>query len=192
MATFRDIRKRATESERHRARHRSGGKVKHDDAAQDKKLIDSEFKKLEKKEDAKEGGKVSGKHAAKRLDHGGKFAKGGRVKHKGSGGSKTRVNVIIAPQGGGGGHPPMPMPPPGAMKPPMGAGAPPMPPPGAGGPPGGMPMPPPGAPPMGAKRGGRIHLKRGGAVKPEAISAKIKGGAGGAKGRLDKVRTYGA
>lgn len=191
--SFENLRKKSSESERHRARHRAGGKV-HDDAAADKKLIGKEFKKLEAKED-KVGERVAGKSGAKRLDRGGRvaaFKRGGHV--KGKSGSKTKVNVVVMPQGGGG-HPP-------SMPPPM-MGKPGMPPPGAGGPPpgmppgmppGGPPMPPPGAPPMGAKRGGRVlHRKNGGKVgKPEAISAKMHGGAGGAEGRLEKAKTYGS
>ena len=248
MNSFENLRKKSSEHERHRARHRAGGKV-HSDAKEDKKLIDREFKRLEKKE-GKEGEKVAGKKGHKRLDHkakkksgGGKveapwmasdkesreshppmdeeantanrasggrvhraaggrvqaLARGGKVKH-GKAGSKTKVNVIIAPQGGG--HPPMPMPPPGAMAghpmPPPGAGGPPpgLPP---GGPPGGMPMPPPGGMPphpMGPmRRGGRVSaFKRGGKVgkSPEAVSKAQEGGAGGARGRLDKIREYGA
>ena len=194
MDSFANMRKKATESERHRARHRAGGKV-HSDAAEDRALIDHEFKKLEAKEgdEKKAGGKVHGKSAPKRLDHGGKFAKGGRVKHGKGGKGKVTTNVIIAPQGGGAGgppHPPMMLPP--GMKPPMGAGpgGPPMPPPGAGGPPGMPPGAPPQVGPM--KRGGRVKRASGGAVKPEAVSAKQKGGAGGARGRLDKAKAYGA
>lgn len=183
-SSFANLRKLSSEKERHRARHRSGGKV-HGDAAEDKKLIDKEFKRLEAKEgvEKKDGGSVAGKAGHKNLG----FKRGGRVKH-GKSGSKSVVNVVITPQGGAGAHPPLPMPPPG-MKPPMGAGGPPMPPPGAG--PGGPPMPPPGAGPGIMKRGGRVHLKRGGAVKPSAVSGKMKGGAGGAKGRLEKETAYG-
>lgn len=107
-----------------------------------------------------------------RLDRKG-YANGGAVggKKKASG---ATVNVIIAPQGGG--QPPAPpMPPPQAgppppmMKPPAG----PMPPPG-----GGMEMPPGGAPPMMRAHGGRV---------PHIISD----GAGGGKGRLQKIKAYG-
>ena len=112
---------------------KAGGKVeKHDDEAEDKKLI----KSMVKKEDLK--GRVERKH-------------GGRT-------GKTAVNIVIAtgpkPNGmGGPGAPPMmghPIPP--QMQPPAG-------PPGAGGPPMAPPSPPPGAPPipmpMGRKSGGR-------------------------------------
>lgn len=108
-----------------------GGKMKHDDEAEDKKLI----KSMVKKEDLK--GRVERKH-------------GGRT-------GKTAVNIVIAtghkPDGMGGpgapGMPPHPIPP---------QMAPPSMPPGAGPammPPQGPPGMPPGMPPMGRKRGGR-------------------------------------
>lgn len=107
---------------------------------------------------------VSEKKPKPRLDRPA-FKKGGRVKG-------TTVNVIVAPQGGGDAPPP-PMPPPGAMPPP---------PPHA---PPGPPMPPPGGPSgpgmppglMGRKHGGPVHMTAG---------------AGGGKGRLQKIREYGA
>jgi hypothetical protein len=93
------------------------------------------------------------------------YKNGGAVK-KG-----TTVNVIVAPQGGGESAAPPPMPP--GPPPPM------MKPPGpAMGPPGGPPeMPGMGAPMM-RKHGGRV---------PHIISD----GAGGGKGRLQKVDAYG-
>lgn len=108
---------------------------------------------------------LSGKKPKPRLDRQA-YKKGGRVKG-------TTVNVIVAPQGGAEApEPPMPMPPPPMAppmpKPPM-AGPPPMPP-GAG--PGGPAMPPP----MMRKHGGRVSMDAG---------------AGGGKGRLEKIKAYG-
>lgn len=76
----------------------------------------------------------------------------------------TTVNVIVAPQS----KPDMPMPPPMAGPPPMPPGPPPMPP--------GGPLP---GVPMGRKSGGRVPHLTGGA------------GAGGGKGRLAKIKSYG-
>jgi hypothetical protein len=88
--------------------YKHGGSVKHSDAAQDKKLIRSEFKKMEGAEDK------------------GEFKRGGHVKH-------SKVNVIHLPPHG---EPPMPPPPlpAGPMGTPGGPpGVPPVPP-GAAGP----------------------------------------------------------
>ena len=120
---------------------------------------------------------------------------GGRMARKDGGRAKgkTNINIIIGTGKGmdnqmGGGQPPTmpPRPPamPVAVPPPPGAGAP------MGMPPGGMPpmMPPPGAgapppggmpPMMGRKTGGRV------------AEAKMEFGAGGGKGRLDKIKEYG-
>lgn len=167
-----------------------GGAVKHDDKAEDEKLVKSMVKKKDlKPEHKKDGGFVHGGMPKKRLDKISrqtakgdantsmpfptgkeKFAKGGHVKGKG----KTQVNVII----GNHGQPPAqpvpvpvggaPMPPPRPpMAPPMGGA---MPPPGAGAPPAGIPMP------MRAK---------GGSVP------KMEAGAGGGLGRLEKRDKYG-
>jgi hypothetical protein len=116
-------------------------------------------------------GAVGGRHA---------HAKGGKAKGKG----KTNINIVIAaghkPEGMDMGMPNAPVPAPKAMPvpPPMpsaampaGGGMPPMPPPGAMPPQGGMPMP--------RKAGGRtIHV--------------IDHGAGGGKGRKEKIKAYGA
>ena len=120
---------------------------------------------------------------------------GGRMARKDGGRTKgkTNINIIIGTGKGmdnqmGGGQPPTmpPRPPamPVAVPPPPGAGAP------MGMPPGGMPpmMPPPGAgapppggmpPMMGRKTGGRV------------AEAKMEFGAGGGKGRLEKIKEYG-
>ena len=114
---------------------------------------------------------------------------GGRMARKDGGRAKGKTNINIIIGTGKGGQesqmqpptmPPRPpampvaVPPPGAGAP-MGGGMPPMPmpPPGAGGPPGGMP------PMMGRKTGGRV------------AEAKMEFGAGGGKGRLEKIKEYG-
>lgn len=119
------------------------------------------------------GGEKGRTHLAKR-------ARGGAThgKHKGH---STKVNVIVAPQGGGA---PPAMPPRPAMPPP-GAGAPPgMPPPGMM-PPGGPPRPPM-APPGGGMMppGAGMMRKRGGSIPDQA-------GGGSGLGRIDKARSYG-
>ena len=102
-------------------------------------------------------------------------AKAGKKAH----GKGTNVNVIVVP----GGKPGAPeAPPPMLAGPPVG--------PGPGGPP--MVMPPgPDAGPMPPMRksGGRVAKSVGGPAKP------VKGfdaGAGGGKGRLEKIKKYGA
>jgi len=106
-------------------------------------------------------------------------AKGGRAK-KG-----MNVNIVIAPQGGGAARPPMPMPPPGAGPVGLHQGVPP--PPMA--PPGGAPpmAPPPGM--MGRKSGGRVEEQTVHAVT--AGKYPIRDGAGGGRGRREKIRAYG-
>lgn len=113
---------------------------------------------------------VAAKAGKPRLDRK-PFKNGGAVKKAG-----TTVNVIVAPQGGGDAPPPMMPPGPPPMPPPMppphmgpgGPGGPTMPPPGAGAPPG---------MPMGRKHGGRVP--------------HMDAGAGGGKGRLEKIKAYG-
>lgn len=140
----------------HRAK---GGRIAHDDAAEDAKMVRHMVKPGALKHHKASGGAV-----ADRADKPMRRAAGGRTKHKSKG--HTNVNVIVA----GGQHPsgpPMappaaPMaggPAPGVMppRPPMGPppGAPPM-----GGPPG---MPPPGLGPR--HDGGRATYAKGGGVK---------------------------
>lgn len=154
-----------------------------------------------------DGGAVSG-----RLD---KRARGGGTKKHGKG-HHTHINIMVAPKGGdaappdlgaGGPPPPVgapPMVPKGPMPPPMGG---PM---GAGPPPG---MPPPGGPkpPGMMKRGGKTYsglsskenikhwgsrtssntkYAEGGSIAPFK-PPHMKGGAGGAQGRIDKEKSYG-
>ena len=110
------------------------------------------------------GGKVDGKEPKMRLD---RRARGGRTNGKG-----TKINIIVAPGAGGGAPPPGPMgPPPGAMPPPTMV-PPPKPP----------MMAPPGPPMAGPMRkdGGRVN---------DAI--KMRYGAGGEKGREEKIEKYG-
>lgn len=143
--------------------HAHGGKIKHSDAAEDRKMISSAIHKHE--------AKMHGHKSKHRLD---KFARGGGAKGK----HHTQVNIaVVAPHRGS--------PSPAAGAPPGGGAAPPLPP--AGGPPlppKGMPMPPPGAgggmPPM--KRGGRVY-KRGGRIGMTA-------GADSGVGRLQKAHKY--
>ena len=144
----------------------SGGAVKHEDEAEDRKMVKAMVKPKALRAD---GGAVKA-----RMDRPSR-AKGGRVRH-----GKTNVNVIV-----GHGAPPMPGPAAGVgAGPPMMAPPPrpPMPPPMAGPPPGGPPMAgPPGMPPPGMmpprKAGGRV-VKRasGGAVSGPAWKEGLRSG----------------
>lgn len=169
------------------------GHAKHPDEAEDKKLIKKELKSA-KIQPKKHGGEVEGKKAAARPD---KMARGGSKPS----GHHTRVNINVgagqqekqqamqqgiqigaklaaAKMAGAGPRP--------------GAGAPmqarPMP----GGPGAPPPAGPPGVPPTMAQRGGRMY-NRGGSVGPKKVEGvpHLDGGAGGAKGRLEKIKQYG-
>jgi hypothetical protein len=148
-----------------------GGKI-HEDEAQDRKLIHEMGCKCAKCS----GGRVGHAKGGSVALEGGTRPTGGRMARKGGGRTSakkgTTVNVIIA----SGSKPAMPPP---GMAPPPGAGpvglhqAPP-PPVAAGAPMG----PPAGAPPpMMRKSGGRAY--------------PIDAGAGGARGRLEKIKAYG-
>lgn len=141
------------------------------DEQQDREMIAKAIHKHEKHDHPgkpmtklKTGGSVEGEHSSARLD---KAARGGRM--KGSKGKKghTTVNVVV-----GQGKEPVPVPVP--------VGGPKIMPPVGMPPAGGMPVPPmgagvPGQPPT-MKKGGRIHMEYG---------------AGGGKGRLEKIEEYG-
>ena len=113
------------------------------------------------------GGDVSAIEEANKNQALASRARGGRTQHKGKG--ATHVNVIVAPQGG---HPGM-----GGMMPPgLPAGAnpdmpPPMPPPGAGAP----PMMPPGAPMVPPGRPGMPMMPPGG-MPPGMMPPRKRGG----------------
>ena len=176
---------------------KSGGRtMKHDDEAEDKKLIKKVVKKDAIKHGMKHGGEAHAEDCrcakcmggrTKRASGGrtsvsdgeleGTRPTGGRLAKKG-GGSVVIVNIGKKSMGdepsgapmGGLPPPPMALPPAALGMPPSGpAGGPPMPPPPMGG---GMP------PMMPRKSGGRVRYP-------------IHDGAGGGKGRLQKIKAYG-
>jgi hypothetical protein len=180
-----------------------GGHVKgHSDEKEDEALIKREVKKTALKHKLRDGGCAEGGSVKPRAD---RLARGGKAKGK-HGKPHTQVNIAI-----GRSHPqpvpsPVPVPVPGGAPPggPM-----------AGPPPGAGPMPPPdggmppGGPPMGLKRGGRAksvasdsgrdekggmpagHFKKGGRAKGK-YPVPMQFGGGGGKGRLEKIKDYGA
>lgn len=193
---------------------RAGEFAKHFKTGGAVKATGGEVKALKTGGSAKVETKAAGGSVKPRLD---KFARGGAAKKKGH---HTHINIMVAPKGGDGAPPPLgaggpppvgapPMVPKGPMPPPpggpMGAGPPGMPP-GIGGP----------KPPGMMKRGGKVYsgisskaniehwakrtgentkYAKGGAVTDGAIAPfkppHMEGGAGGARGRMDKKRAYG-
>jgi hypothetical protein len=138
----------------HRA---SGGRVHHEDEAEDRVVVKSMVKPAALM--------AHGAHAKHRADKAHR-AKGGRVKHKG----KTVVNVNVAPQAGFGGPHFMPVPSPPAAPPPV-LQRPPMTPPQVAG------AAAPGMPPSAAPRPGVVSApgvvprKRGGRAKNRGYQA---------------------
>jgi hypothetical protein len=128
-------------------------------------------------------GRLNVEYAKGGVIDGGTRPKGGRMARKGGGRTKKgmNVNIIIAPSQP---SPPRPMMPPPAGAPPPGAGPMGM---HAGAPPpvGPPQMPPPGAG-MPRKDGGSVVGKF---AKPGRYP--LKNASGGAKGRLEKIRSYG-
>jgi hypothetical protein len=134
------------------------------------------FTPVARKDGGKCGGGPVGKKSGGALTSGTR-PEGGRIARKGGGRAKKgmNVNIIIAPSGPhpglAGAAPPMPPPAGGPVGLRQG-----VPPPAPMMPPGGAP-PPMGPPPMARKSGGRAY--------------PISNGAGGGKGRLEKIRAYG-
>lgn len=176
-----------------------GGSV-HSDEAEDKKLIkkllaEHEREEMKVKGTMKHDMSASGHKSKSRMD---KYARGGKVRHKGS---KTHINIVVAPHkdaAAAGGLPPAP---PMAGPPPM----PPMPPGAPMGPPPGGPMGGGGPPGLGMKRGGKVMS---GIANPENLKkwsnyassntryerggkVPMKGGGDTGIGRLDKIKAYG-
>ena len=164
---------------------------KHPDEKEDKALIKHMLSKAKIK--AKHGGKISGKKPHQRAD---KYKRGGSVPrghtkiniNVGSGAAQEekkqalKAGMMLGARMAGGPRPaagaPMQARPVGGAAPASAPNAP-----MGGMPPGGAPMPP------GAKRGGRTY-KRGGPVRIAGIP-HLKGGSGGAEGRLSKIASYG-
>ena len=172
----------------HRAGYKRGGAV-HQDEAQDEGMIREAVhqhdEQLHKKGHSHDGRtKLHFADGEKGRSHLAKRARGGATQGKKHG--NTKVNVIVAPQGGGGMHPPMPSP---IAAPPRPAAPPPMAPPAGMG--GGAPPPmPPGAmtrPGMGMPGAGMGMMRaRGGKIPHE------EAGAMSGIGRIDKVHEYGS
>lgn len=122
----------------------------------------------------------------------GLFQRGGRTARKDGGRAKgkTNINIIIGGKPGGEDHPQQPPqmppfpPPPPAQGVPVAAPPPMAPPGGAPGAPGGMPAP--GGPPRPGMPPSPMMRKSGGRT-----TYPIDNGAGGGKGRLEKIKAYG-
>ena len=170
-----------------RVRKAAGGKMSHDDEAEDRALV----KKMVK------GSSLTGKKAGGEVKTKSytpentvtKSARAGRASGGAAGKGKTTVNIIVggkgqdqapmmppapgAPAGRAPFQPPPMMPPQMPMAPAMAAAPAPMPP---APPMGGAPGMAPGMPPLGRKRGGRIR-----------DASDLTAGAGSGEGRLEKI-----